>query len=168
MARIRINTRTHTKEKPYPINSYFFFSQLIRQKRSIGWVKYVYVCEWDMCWRNFCNLPWWLENVKSRSKIALFSNEHHFEIWFPKKRTITFFWSKLFKLYKKRPNFACGNYIFPKTRRKKNKLQTHSTSLNQFSVKYRFSFPILRFLPQNHLALLKDRFLKKKNAFKKK
>ena len=30
-----------------------------------------------------------------------------------------------------------------------------------FSVKYRFSFPILRFLPQNHLALLKDRFLKK-------
>ena len=25
MARIRINTRTHTKEKPYLINSYFFF-----------------------------------------------------------------------------------------------------------------------------------------------
>ena len=24
MARIRINTRTHTKEKPYLINSYFF------------------------------------------------------------------------------------------------------------------------------------------------
>ena len=60
--------------------------------------------------------PWWLKNVKSRSKIALFSNEHHFEIWFPKKKTITFFWSKLFKLHKKRPNFACGNYIFPKTR----------------------------------------------------
>ena len=33
--------------------------------------------------------------------------------------------------------------------------------LNQFLVKYRFPFPILRFLPQNHLALLKDRFLKK-------
>ena len=33
--------------------------------------------------------------------------------------------------------------------------------LNQFSVKYRLPFPILRFLPQNHLALLKDRFLKK-------
>ena len=26
---------------------------------------------------------------------------------------------------------------------------------------YRFLFPILRFLPQNHLASLKDRFLKK-------
>ena len=25
MARIRINTRTHTKEKPYLINLYFFF-----------------------------------------------------------------------------------------------------------------------------------------------
>ena len=33
--------------------------------------------------------------------------------------------------------------------------------LNQFSVKYRFPFPILHFVPQNHLALLKDRFLKK-------
>ena len=100
MARIRINIRAHTKEKPYLINSYFF-SKLVRQKRSIGWAKYVYVCVWDMCWRNFCNFPWWLENVKSRSKIALFSNERHFEIWFPEKRTITFFWSKLSKLHKK-------------------------------------------------------------------
>ena len=49
------------------------------------------------------SLHWWLENVKSRSKIALFSNERHFEIWFPKKRTITFFWSKLSKLHKKDP-----------------------------------------------------------------
>ena len=58
-----------------------------------------------MCWRNFCNfsLHWWLENVKSRSKIALFSNERHFEIWFPKKRTITFFWSRLSKLHKRDP-----------------------------------------------------------------
>ena len=38
-----------------------------------------------------------------RSKIAPFSNEHHFEIWFPKKKTITFFWSKLSKLHKKDP-----------------------------------------------------------------
>ena len=102
MARIRINTRTHTKEKPYLINSYFF-SKLVRQKKTIGWAKNVYVCVWDMCWRNFCNFPWWLENVKSRSKIALFSNERHFEIWFPKKRTIMFFWSKLSKLHKKDP-----------------------------------------------------------------
>ena len=35
--------------------------------------------------------------------MAFFSNEHHFEIWFPKKRTITFFWSKLSKLHKKDP-----------------------------------------------------------------
>ena len=99
MARMRINTRTHTKEKPYLINSYFF-SKLIRQKNSIGWAKKVYVCVWDMCWRNFCNFPWWLENVKSRWKIALFSNERHFEIWFPKKGSI---WSKLSKLHQKDP-----------------------------------------------------------------
>ena len=40
---------------------------------------------------------------KSRSKVAPFSNERHFEIWFPKKKTITFFWSKLSKLHKKDP-----------------------------------------------------------------
>ena len=51
----------------------------------------------------FVTFPWWLKNVKSRSKIALFSNERHFEIWFPKKRTITFFWIKLSKLHKKDP-----------------------------------------------------------------
>ena len=51
----------------------------------------------------FVTFPWWLENVKSRSKIALFSNECHFEIWFPEKGTITFFWSKLSKLHKKDP-----------------------------------------------------------------
>ena len=53
----------------------------------------------------------------------------HFEIWFPKKKTITFFWSKLSKLHKKRPNFACDNYIFPKTRGNKNKQCTHSTAV---------------------------------------
>ena len=49
----------------------------------------------------FVTFPWWLKNVKSRSKIALFSNERHFEIWFPKKKTTTYFWSKLSKLHKK-------------------------------------------------------------------
>ena len=35
-------------------------------------------------------------NVKSRSKIAsFFSNERHFEIRFPKKKTITFFRQKI-------------------------------------------------------------------------
>ena len=51
----------------------------------------------------FVTFPWWLKNVKSRSKIALFSNERDFESWFPKKRTITFFWSKLSKLHQKDP-----------------------------------------------------------------
>ena len=85
-------------------DKFVFFSKLVRHKKSIGWAKYVYVCEWDMCWRNFCNFSLVTKkNVKSRSQIALFSNERHFEIWFPKKRTITFFWSKLPKLHKKDP-----------------------------------------------------------------
>ena len=33
--------------------------------------------------------------------------------------------------YTKRPNFACGNYIFPKTRGNKNKPWTHSTPLKE-------------------------------------
>ena len=44
----------------------FFFFKIGKAKKSIGWAKYVYVCVWDMCWRHFCNFPWWLENVKSR------------------------------------------------------------------------------------------------------
>ena len=40
---------------------------------------------------------------------------------FQKKKTITFSWSKLFKLTQKRPNFARDNFIFPKTRGNKNK-----------------------------------------------
>ena len=38
--------------------------------------------------------------MKSRSKIAFFSNEPNFEIWFPKKKTITFFRRKLSNLHK--------------------------------------------------------------------
>ena len=62
----------------------------------------------------FVTFPWWLEYVKSRSKIALFSNERHFEIWFPKKRTIAFFWSKLSKLHKKDPILHVATTFPPK------------------------------------------------------
>ena len=48
---------------------------------------------------------------------------------FQKKKIITFFWSKLSKLHKKKPNFACDNYIFLKARGNKNKHWTHSTPL---------------------------------------
>ena len=33
--------------------------------------------------------------------------------------------------YTKRPNFACGIHIFPKTRGNKNKRRTHSTPLKE-------------------------------------
>ena len=62
----------------------------------------------------FVTFPWWLKNGKSRSKIALFSNERHFEIWFPKKRRITFFWSKLSRLHKKDPILHVATTFFLK------------------------------------------------------
>ena len=103
MARIRINTRTHTKEKPYLINSYFFFK--IGKAKKVNRVSKIRECMWVryMLKEYFVTFPWWLKNVNSRSKIALFSNERHFEIWFPKKKTTTYFWSKLSKLHKKDP-----------------------------------------------------------------
>ena len=62
----------------------------------------------------FVTFAWWLKNVKSRSKIALFSNERHFEIWFPKSKIITFFWSKLSNLYKKDPVLHVATAFFLK------------------------------------------------------
>ena len=50
----------------------------------------------------FVTFPWWLKMWKVGQN-SPFSNERHFEIWFPKKRTTTFFWSKLSKLHKKDP-----------------------------------------------------------------
>ena len=41
------------------------------------------------------------KNVKSESKIALFSIEHHFKIGFPKMKTITVFEKKYLKYTQK-------------------------------------------------------------------
>ena len=68
-----------------------------------------------------CDYKMWKVGQKQMSAILKFD--------FQKKKTITFFWSKVSKLHKKRPNFACDNYIFPKTRGNKNKQWTHSTPL---------------------------------------
>ena len=102
MARKRINTRTHTKEKPYLINLYFFQDWWGKKSQQGEQNTCTYVNE--ICAKGiFVTFSWWLKNVKSRSKITLFSNDRHFEIWFPKTRAITFFWSKLSKLHKKDP-----------------------------------------------------------------
>ena len=59
----------------------------------------------------FCNFSLVTKNVKNRSKIAPFQMSAILK-WFPKKKTITFFWSKNYLNYTKRPNFACGNLQF--------------------------------------------------------
>ena len=88
----------------------------------------MYVCE--RCAEGiFVYFPWWLKNVKSRSKIALF------QIWFPKKKIITFFRRKLSKLHKKDTILhVSDNYIFPKTRANKNEQWTHLGNLKNFIV----------------------------------
>ena len=102
MARIRINTRNHIKEKPYLVNSYFCQNWYGKKVNRVSKKTCMYVSE--ICGEGFfVNFRWWLKNVKSRSKIDLFSNERHFDIWFPKKKTITFSWSKLSGLHKKDP-----------------------------------------------------------------
>ena len=48
---------------------------------------------------------------------------------FQKRKQLRFSEAKYLN-YTKRPNFACDNYIFPKTRGNKNRQWTHSTPLN--------------------------------------
>ena len=112
MARIRINTRNHTKEKPYLIIRIFVDTCM-------------YVCEWDMCWRNFCNFPRWLKYVKSRSKIALFFKWAPFWNLISKKRKqLRFSEVKLSKLHQK------DSILHGETRGNKNKLWIYSTARN--------------------------------------
>ena len=49
---------------------------------------------------------------------------------FQKREQLRFSEENYLNYTKKRHNFACGNYIFPKTRGNKNKPWTHSTPLN--------------------------------------
>ena len=111
----------------------FFFSKLVRQKKkSIGWAKYMYVCEWDMCWRNFWNFSLVTKKCEKYVKKALFSNERHFEIWFPKKKkTITFFWSKLSKLHKKDPILHVATTFSLKHGETRTSHGPHSTPLKK-------------------------------------
>ena len=52
MTGIRIDSMSHTKEKPYMISS-LNFAKLVRQNKSIGQAEYVYFCKWDMYRRIF-------------------------------------------------------------------------------------------------------------------
>ena len=77
----------------------------------------------------FVTFPWWLKNVKSRSKITPFSNERHFEIWFPKREQLRFS-EENYLNYTKKTQFCMWQLHFPsKTRGNKNKPWTHSTPL---------------------------------------
>ena len=60
----------------------------------------------------FVTFPWGLKNVKSRSKIALFSNEHHFKFDFQKRKQLRF--SKVNYLnYTRKTQFCMWQLHFP-------------------------------------------------------
>ena len=66
---------------------------------------------------------------------------------FQKREQVRFSEVNYLNYTKKRPNFACGNYIFPKTRGNKNKPWTHSTPLKavEFAIHYKIVRVILCF-----------------------
>ena len=65
--------------------------------------------------------------TKKKVKNTTFSNERHFDICLSKKKTIAFFNINYtpapthIHTENNNDNFACDNYIFPKTRGNKNK-----------------------------------------------
>ena len=129
MARIRINTTSLTKEKPYMINSQFLLNCEVKKiyrvsKIHVCMLVSKYVCKWDMCWRN-C-----LFHGDLKCEKRSFSNEHRLKFLLHKRKPIKFFRRKLSKLHKKRYNFSCDSYIFPKTRGNKNKQWTYYSALN--------------------------------------
>ena len=90
-----------------------------------------------MCCRNFCYFSLVTKKCrKRRSKIALFQMSAILKFDFQKRKQLRFSEENYLNYTKKRPNFGCGNYIFPKTRGNKNKQCTHSTPLNLFSVHF--------------------------------
>ena len=81
-----------------------------QKKKNIKLVRKIRAClEVELVLKEFlCLCPC----DKSRSKIALFSNERHFEIWFPQNKAITFFKRKLSKLHEKDTIFHV-TFTFP-------------------------------------------------------
>ena len=124
---------SHQRETMH--DKFVIFAKLVGQKQSIGWTKYVYVCKWDRCWRNFCvSFLVTKKKVKSRSKTAPFFQisailKFDFKMIIIIMIIISFFSEENYLNYTKRHNFACGNYIFPNTRAIKNKQWTHLGAL---------------------------------------
>ena len=69
MAEIRINTSSHTKEKPYMMTSQF--SQNWEGKNGQYGEQRTCLYVSEICGKGiFVSFPWWLKNVKSRLKIT--------------------------------------------------------------------------------------------------
>ena len=99
----------------------------------------------------FVTFPWWLKNVKSRSKITVFSNERHSEIWFPEMKTITSFWSKLSKLHKKKDQISHVTATFSL---KQGETRTNSVPISHPLSQIIYSDQILQYLKCWYLEMV--------------
>ena len=78
----------------------------------------------------FVSFPWWIKNVKNRSKIALFFKWAPFWSLISKNDNNYIFRKKIISTTQKWNNFACDNFICPKTKGNKNMQWTHFSIFN--------------------------------------
>ena len=71
--------------------------------------------------------------VGQKKPLGFFQTSAILKFDFQKREQLRFSEVNYLETTQKRPNFACGNYIFPKTRGNKNKPWTHSTPLKSIS-----------------------------------
>ena len=109
----------------------FFFSKLAKEVNRVSKIR---VC---MCLRYvlkefFVTFPWYVENVKSRSKIAFFFQMSAIlKFDFQKREQLRFSEVNYLNYTKKDPILHVATTIFPKTRGNKNKPWTHFTPLKE-------------------------------------
>ena len=100
-------------------DQFVIFAKLVRQNKSTGWSKYVYVKEIcaDGIFVSF--FPWWLKMWKVGQNSLFFQMIAILKFDFQKRKQLRFSEDDL--NYTKKTQFACDKYIFPKTRANKNK-----------------------------------------------
>ena len=112
MARENQHQETHQRETIH--DKFVFFAKLVRQNSQYGkQITRMYVSE--ICAEGiFVSFPWWLKNVKSRSKITLFLNERHFEIWLISKTEGNYLFQKnIILTTQTKTQFCMWQLLFP-------------------------------------------------------
>ena len=141
MARIKNQHQESHQRETILINVYFFSSKIGKAKKvkRVRKITCLYVSE--ICTEGiFVTFPCLLKNVKSRSKKPFFQMSAILKFDFQKENNYVFSevndlnYTHTHTHTHQRPDCACDNYIFPKTRGNKNKKWTHSIPVRQPSI----------------------------------